>query len=633
MTSRLSRLSLRQTLSLLVLGAALLPLVGMALVLVFWLLPRLENQIGDTNRLLAQALAVQTEQHLTGPSDALQTLARRIVNGEVGVLSQSVLETYVASNDLFESIYLVDRRHRISALALPASSMINRRDYLGLDLSTSPLLARAAERKALVWSDAQLSPISSASVVAIAVPAGEGLVVGEISLSQLSEFVRRMAGSHTQMMVLDKRGLVVAHHDPRVTSERINFSYLPVFPGAGGLSQPAATQHFRLNHEMVVGTRVLVPRLDWHVVVTQPLAQVYRPVQWTAGLLAAMSLLVAIGIWWLGLFVTRGLAGRFEALALASERLADGQYPVSWPQAELAEVKRLAASLERMGNAVHEREKALRDLNQRLEQIIAERSEALREAQASLIQSEKLAGLGALVAGVAHELNTPIGNALIAATTMEHRAAAFDDEYAKGLRRSILEAHLRESREATHILIRNLNRAGELIASFKQVAADQSSSQRRSFKLHDLVRENVAALAPSLKMQGCDVQILALPDVEMDSYPGPLGQVLVNLINNAMVHGYDGKPGSIQIQGRQEERRVCLTVIDHGAGISASNLPRIFDPFFTTRLGRGGSGLGLHVCYSMVTNLLGGEIKVVSEEGRGTSVSLFLPLQAPEMVT
>ena len=255
----------------------------------------------------------------------------------------------------------------------------------------------------------------------------------------------------------------------------------------------------------------------------------------------------------------------------------------------------------------------------------------LQQAQDELVRSEKMASLGALVAGVAHELNTPIGNAVMVASTLSGRQREFEAGMAGGLRRSALDAFLASTREVSEVLERNLQRAAELIGSFKQIAVDQSSYQRRSFELGEVVQEIALALSPTLRHSGVRLVDEVAPGLAMDSFPGPLGQVLINLVNNAVLHAFEGQAaGTVRIGAEQlAGDRVHLWVRDDGRGIAREHLRQVFDPFFTTRLGQGGSGLGLHIVYTLVTGLLGGRIEVHSTPGQGTALRIELPRVAP----
>jgi PAS domain S-box-containing protein len=294
-------------------------------------------------------------------------------------------------------------------------------------------------------------------------------------------------------------------------------------------------------------------------------------------------------------------------------------------------------------------ELAYRELNASLEQRVNERTEALSQsnaelskamgtlqrAQNELVQSEKLAALGSLVAGIAHELNTPVGNSLMAASTLEDYSRDISAAVSAGaLKRSMLDQFLQDNKTATDILVRNLRRASELITSFKQVAVDQASAQRRTFQLCEVVKEILITLGPTLKKTPFVIDSNIDDSIELDSYPGALGQVLVNLINNALIHGLSGlEHGKIGLYAfPYESGWIELTLSDNGHGIAPEHLPRIFDPFFTTRLGQGGSGLGLNIVHNLVTGVLGGKLEVASQLGWGVRFAIRLPLCAPSGV-
>ena len=256
----------------------------------------------------------------------------------------------------------------------------------------------------------------------------------------------------------------------------------------------------------------------------------------------------------------------------------------------------------------------------------------LRETQNSLIEAEKLAALGRLVAGVAHEVNNPVGISLTVASALERKTAMFAAEVGRGeLRRSSLNDFLDTSRDASSQLVANLNRAAELIQSFKQVAADRNYSDQRSFDLGDLTEQVVMSLRPGLRKHNLTLNVDCQPNLMMNSYPGPYGQVLTNLFLNSVAHAFpDGKAGTVEIQVRESGKdNVEVIFSDNGCGMSLDVRRRAFDPFFTTRRDQGGTGLGLHIVYSIVTNRLGGRLDLDSEPGGGTRIQMILPRIAP----
>jgi signal transduction histidine kinase len=315
---------------------------------------------------------------------------------------------------------------------------------------------------------------------------------------------------------------------------------------------------------------------------------------------------------------------------------------------KILEWSQLDTSLRIMAHALLQREKLLKQSNEALEVRVRERTDhlehvnealqntllRLQATQDELVQSGKMAALGSMVAGVAHELNTPIGNARLVATTLVDRAQSLSDMLASGRvsRREIDQIAL-DFQNAAEIIDKSLSRASDLVRSFKQVASDQTSNQRRKFKLADVVRENELLLSPRLSKSGVTLGISISPDLEMDSYPGDLGQVITNLVENAVVHAYaDFQGGCVDIEAHllSGNETVVLTISDHGHGMDNATQARIFDPFFTTRMGRGGTGLGLSIVFGIVTKSLGGRIRVESEVAKGARFVLELARIAPQ---
>ena len=260
----------------------------------------------------------------------------------------------------------------------------------------------------------------------------------------------------------------------------------------------------------------------------------------------------------------------------------------------------------------------------------------LQETQSSLIEAEKLAALGRLVAGVAHEINGPVGTSLTVASSLEYKTVMFAAEVAQGsLKRSSLNEFIEVSRKASSQLVANLNHAAELIQSFKQVAADRHHSNQRVFDLGELTEQVAKSLRPGLDTQKLTLNVECQPELTMNSYPGPYGQVLTNLFLNSVAHAFpDGKRGSININVLASGNdNVEIFFSDDGCGMSRDVRHKAFDPFFTTRRDRGGTGLGLHIVHSIVTGCLGGRLHLDSECGRGTRFHLILPRTAAGVLT
>ncbi len=293
-------------------------------------------------------------------------------------------------------------------------------------------------------------------------------------------------------------------------------------------------------------------------------------------------------------------------------------------------MKGVSESNEALEAAVEARTSELRHANKELRDALSTIEQSTRE----LVRSEKLAALGGVVAGVTHELNTPIGNALLAASTISSSISEVREKIADGrLKKSELEGFVDQAAELGALISRSLGRANELTRSFKRVAVDQASERRRTFHLNELVRDVVRTLTPSLGSRAPRITLeFEGEEMAMDSYPGALSQILNNLLQNATLHAFEGRdPGNVHIRARcLDDDRIELIVEDDGRGVPDSLQDRVFQPFFTTGVERDGSGLGLSICRSLVTSHLGGSIDLVSFEGRGCRFIMRFPQAAPQ---
>jgi len=348
------------------------------------------------------------------------------------------------------------------------------------------------------------------------------------------------------------------------------------------------------------------------------------------------------------------LIKRLEYLADAAKAVRDGNLNYRVDAKGSDEISQLARYFNDMAQTVSERiddlqqmHHSLSMLNTSLEEKVEQRTEQLQtktnELQKNideltlrrnqLISSEKLAGLGSIVAGVAHELNTPIGNSVLASTTMIDMIQHFENESYEKLRRSTLAKFIEHMKESSQILLRNSERAATLISSFKQIAVNQTNDIKRKFKLFESISNVAIALSPILKRSTYQFQFAVDETIEIESYPGSIEQIVTNFVSNSILHAFEGRTeGRMKLTATLVDREILqLEFQDDGIGMEPEIVSRIFDPFFTTKLGRGGNGLGLHIVYNIVTMLLEGEISVESKLGIGTRFIIRIPVICPSI--
>jgi len=358
----------------------------------------------------------------------------------------------------------------------------------------------------------------------------------------------------------------------------------------------------------------------------QTMQEVYVRIAIVAVLALSISVLV-------GLAIAASIVRPLRDLMSAMRAIVAGDYarPVQEVGArdEIGAMARAVEVFRQNAIAKLAAEKELKASKERAESALRE----LQETQKSLIEAEKLAALGGLVAGVAHEVNNPVGISLTVASSFARRCEHFAEEVRDGqVRRSKLDEFIAGSKEAAKQLVANLNRAADLIQSFKQVAVDRSHTERRLFDLAESTEQIVVSLRPALKRSAISLTVDVPPAIQMDSYPGPYGQVLTNLVLNSLAHAFpDRSAGTMRISARRiGTEQVEVQFADDGIGMSEDVQRRAFEPFFTTRRSRGGTGLGLHIVYNLVTRPLGGRLRLESEPGRGTIFVIRLPLVAPK---
>lgn len=399
--------------------------------------------------------------------------------------------------------------------------------------------------------------------------------------------------------------------------------------------------HWNRACEAIIGTpaaQVVGTRSQWAAFYPQP-----RPVM--ADLIVDGALENMVAEYYSGKYRRSALiAGAFEAEDYFPEFASGGRW-LYFTAAPLRDAEgRVVGAIETLQD-ITERKRAesdLRELNDQLEQRISERTLALstanrslnesitmlRETQAQLVAAEKLASLGGMVAGIAHEINTPIGVGVTASTTLANEIRHLRRMLESGtMKKSDLLGFLDHAEEASGILYSNLQRAAEQIRSFKQVTADQTSDALREINLRTYCDEILTSLKPQLKNTGIEV-INQCSDILLQTYPGAIYQIISNLLMNSLTHAYpNGGPGKISLEAQaQGHQRLSLRFIDDGCGIDPAHLNRIFDPFFTTRRGQGGTGLGLNIVHNLVVKKLKGQIRADSTPGSGVCFTLSFPI-------
>ena len=615
------------------------------------------------DRVLMRSLAVNLAQHfeqwvdgLEGRLGALTGLPPDLAPAQV----QGLLDAVVAEGG-FQVIYLVGAQGLVLYAALPEGLASRRPSLVGADLSRNRLFESVQQSGRRVWSDRYLSALDGGATIGLAIPHGQFVLLAEVAPDFAREAIHTGAQNRRYpVLVIDRLGEYVAGRNVPESDRLRNWAAdLP----ADSRGAEGAVSELRIGGRLYDTGIASSHKLGWTFLVANP-ARLANPRVRTSilivlgGFVASLVLALILAPLW-----ASRMSAPLRDLIAQTRALTSGKFGRRVTRGPIMEFNQLASDMEAMAEVTRQRQSELEqseerllqslqnvqrlniELESRVERRTADLARANRElseamatltlAQGELVRSEKLASLGNLVGGIAHELNTPIGNGVMAVSTLSDQARDFRRVLAGGLRRSTLEAFVDRVERGSEIAVRNLQRANELLASFKQVAVDQTTVQRRPFILSDVVDEILLTMQPTLRRTPFKVRSRIAHGLAMDSYPGPLGQVLTNLLSNALVHGFEGRAqGLVEISAEPlGEDQVSLIVSDDGAGIPPDMLGRVFDPFVTSKLGRGGTGLGLHIVWNTVTVVLGGSISVNSAPGEGARFRIILPVVAPSQPT
>lgn len=612
----------------------LLPLFLLAFFVEMSLSRTIQQRIIVENERLNASLIIDTQRFMANPVQSLSLIERSIREKTVpdGSVNE-FLATMVDAHPYFEMIEILDADGRIVHVDS------GHREFIGLDQSSEPFYSLAQKQSSHSWSPVFISPMTGEPTVALSRMFGDGMISAYVNLSDMGRIVDAVGlGARDYAAIVDAAGIFIAHTDHELVRTRRSETMLRSLQQQ---SPDKRTIRITLGGRSILVSRVPIPEVGWWVLVYRDardaFAQLVR-IRMVFGL-TIMSLLA--GVFVLSLRSASSIIAPLSLLRSRFRRISEGNYNVSLELDSYEELNDLARLFTIMAKDVRDRETRLVesearviDLNRDLERRVEERTAQLEQAMGLIRENEKrlqdtarMVALGELVAGVAHEINTPVGVCITASSFMQDSLQTLSGHFRQGkLTRQELENYLATAAETGRLVLENLERASGLIKSFKQIAVDQSSGERRVFELGQYLQEILDSLHPVLRKTGLSVKVDCPSGLQLDSYPGALFQIVSNLVMNSIMHGYpDGRAGLVLIKVARTDDSVRIVYSDDGDGIPPSILGRIFDPFFTTKRGEGGTGLGLNIVYNLVTQRLGGSIRCESEQGLGCAFILLIP--------
>lgn len=535
-----------------------------------------------------------------------------------------------------------------------------------------PWYQSAKSRGTQGWSSIYVTKTPQRLVVSATLPltphgqpgaAISGVAVSSLSLSGISDFLRQLkVGKTGQSFIIESSGDLVATSTgevpflnpgnggqpkrlaatdssnalTRATSRFLRQQFADFKQISGeqntsfeldGARQFVQVLPFRDNKGMSWLIVVVIPEQDF----MQEIAANTRTNLYLC--IVAVLLAILIGMW-----TTRWVTGPILAIHQSASEIIQGDWHKTVKLDRTDELGDLALMFNKMTSQlkdtltllearVEERTAQLAEANTLLEQRVQERTQELAQAMSHLAQNEKMAVLGGMVAGITHEINTPLGNVRLAAAGLAAEVTRLAEEMQGGrITRTSMDKFIAYSKATTSLIDRASERSASLIASFKQVAVDQVSERRYRFDLRKIVEHTVQTLGPTLKSTPFIIDIHIPPGIEMDAWPGPIEQIISNLVNNSLLHAFAGREhGAMSVSARQLGMDVEIEYGDDGVGMREDVLNHIFDPFFTTKAGKGGSGLGMYTVYNLVNGLFGGRISIEGRPGLGARFTLYLP--------
>ncbi|MDC7221664.1 MAG: ATP-binding protein [Spirochaetales bacterium] len=596
-------------------------------------------------------LARETESNLGVIENSILLLNR---TAEVLDLEQfsEIMDETIWDQELIRAIYVLDNRGMSLAVGTRENRTALHSDYVGIDFSQTPLFKSIEHRKGfVVWSDIFVSVLSGDTSVGLGIMMDEYTLIAELSLQALLDALILINDGEGRLWVIDGRGELIADTDNDNEAGILNVRSVPFMTAA--VKGESLDSVVRFDNRPYHVTSAASDKLGWLFLWGTPSGIYNSRIRTTIYeiLLIAFSFLALTFV--ISPFWIRRISSDVMALKAQAESIAENRELADVIKTNIFEFQELSSYMYEMHGEIRVREDELIELNKALEARVEERTleleiryeelynslEDLQNMQENLVESEKLAALGRLVAGVAHELNTPIGNSVMALSSLKDEFSQLHKLMEKGIKKTEFERFLEFSEKGVDISYRNVQRAAELVTSFKHVANDQTSSIRREFDLQDIVHDVLLTLHPMIKKTRHQVKMEVGDNIILNSYPGVVGQILTNLINNAFYHAFEGIEEGILVIGsreveplgkEQEGRWMEIFVRDDGVGINADSGKKIFDPFYTSKAGLGGTGLGLNIALNGARKILGGELDYVSRPGEGTTFRLTVPLVAPD---
>lgn len=597
----------------------------------------------DHNKQVAQNVAGQINGMLDNPETSLVS-AREVflrLRGSEALTPRDILKIVAIINaemEGFDHFSLLDSQGFVVGTS-PYEGSIQ-----GLSFSQNSVYKALKEDSSrAVWSDIYVSNLHGVSSIDLGVSVGDYMIIGTIHVDRIREQLARLnTKDSTIIAITDAKGIYVAHNDYHLVEQRVTDPLV----NQNGLPEQGDTVYNGVKSSYAI---YRMPKIGWSVIVYDGYNHIVSEMQRFLSILGLIMLISFIGVVSVSTRNNHRITRHFSNMIKNLQDVAAGNYQTIASSDIYAEFDDIISAFNRMVFDLKTREDEINAhreemiaLNEELEQRVEDRTnklirtnlslektlENLKNTQQQLVESEKLASLGGLVAGIAHEINTPIGVTMTAITYLMEEGKLLQQHFQEEtLTKEELKEYFDVFSEGTRIIEKNMQKASELIRSFKMMAVDQSNTDVREFDMGHYIKEVLFSLEPKIKKAKVEVIYEITEGIMHYANPGDVSQVITNLVMNALIHGFHQKiGGKLTLRVNQVKQLIHIDVTDNGVGIPEEHIHAIFEPFYTTKRGQGGTGLGLNIVHTIVTQKLKGSIRCISEVGVGTTFQVRIPI-------
>lgn len=628
------KLKLRRTINISFVLMVIIPLLIISIVALIISRKYIMDLSKDGSDQLMHQLQLNLQDYFEAPKNELSAIRNiMIIAGEDK--EHDVLSAYFEKQVEFHHFLIIDEQGLVE-YAYPNEDAI-----IGFDYSRESAFVQIAKGKTEAFSLTYVDKSEDKVSINYAIPFGEKTFLGVMHLDTMQEILERTVNDNSLIVgVTDDFGVYLVHTNYNYVEQRIYDSYV---------QEDYQYKKVKMEGNDYYLSSKKVENMGWHIFVYEPVENLNHKLQTTflyLGLIITITVIIT-GV--IGLKLNSFVFNSFDILLKKTKEVRNGSYNVAIEPSGFEEINELSENFMNMIDEVKSREDHIMDqnyqiesMNKALEQRVIDRTnelfsanqelevalENLKVTQDQLVESEKLASLGNLVSGLAHEINTPLGVILTVTTYLQESTAQVMKAYETGLlKKSDFDKYLNTRDESEGLIFENVTKAIELISSFKMISAEQRNAEKRVVEVKEFIESIIKSLDPQMRKNNIALELHMKEQVQMETVPIALYQILVNLIMNVKAHAYDEDGGKVDVFVKRLTNMLEITVQDYGNGIEADSIKHIFEPFYTTKRGKGGTGLGLSIVYNTVKQNLKGEILCYSEREVGTQFIVKLPYE------